>query len=141
MRIQFNGLPLDLPAGWVDVTSDLPAGMPPTLARPNGVGALQFSVARYGVGKDPRISLEDLQDILGRYCESLSRDFGAHIVSDGDIEKVGCISFEDDETLGVWMLSNGFDVVLVTYLATGAHHPTVSKELAEVKLMIETIDF
>jgi len=42
---------LDLPADWFDVTDDLPRDAPPTLARNSGVGALQFSIARYHSGK------------------------------------------------------------------------------------------
>ena len=141
MRVQFYGLLFDLPAGWVDATGDLPAGSPPTLVRPTGIGALQFSVARYSGGKKPHISLADLQDMLGRHCDGLARAFGSHIVSDGDIDKVGCVSFEHGETLAIWHLSNGRDVVLVTYCAMGTGDPEISKELAECKGMVETIDF
>lgn len=79
--------------------------------------------------------------MLSGYCDGQSRNFGAHTVIDGDIEKVGCVSIEDNETLGVWMMSNGRDVVLATYLAMGTHDPAVSMEFAEVELMIESIDF
>lgn len=141
MRVQFNGLLFDLLAGWVDVTSDLPEGSPPTLARPTGVGALQFSVARYSGGKHPHVSLADLQEMLTRHCDGLSRSFGAHDVSKGNIERVGCVSFEHHQTLAIWYLSNGSDVVLVTYCAMGTRDPEISKELAESKRMVETIDF
>ncbi|GAA2817238.1 hypothetical protein EDC40_103647 [Aminobacter aminovorans] len=141
MRVQFYGLLFDLAAGWVDATGDLPAGSPPTLVRPTGVGALQFSVARYSGGKHPHVSLADLQDMMGKHCEGLARDFGSHTVSDGDIDKVGCVSFEHGETMAMWYLSNGRDVVLVTYCAMGTGDPEISKELAESKLMVETIDF
>lgn len=141
MRVQFDELHIDLLADWTDITGDLPAGAPSTLARPTGVGALQFSATRYSGGKHPHVSLPDLQEMLDRYCDGQSRNFGEHTVIDGDIEKVGCVSFEGGETLGVWMLSNGRDVVLMTYLAIGTHDPTVSRELAEVKMMIQTIGF
>lgn len=59
----FAGVRIALPNGWVDTSDDMPKGIPPTLAKPEGVGALQFSVGRYLSGADPQVSLDDLDAI------------------------------------------------------------------------------
>ncbi|HSO31026.1 MAG TPA: hypothetical protein VLT33_00880, partial [Labilithrix sp.] len=60
----FAGLTMVIPDGWSDVTDDLPAGTPCTLARPDGIGALQFSRAHYRGGVVPEITVEDLESLL-----------------------------------------------------------------------------
>ena len=50
---RFADLSLKLSEGWYDITHDLPDGSPCTLAKDDGVGALQFSVARYSGGPRP----------------------------------------------------------------------------------------
>jgi hypothetical protein len=141
MRVQFFGLLLDLPAGWGDVTDDLPSETPPTLVRCDGVGALQFSIGRYHSGKHPHVSLSDLQQLLLGFCEHKQRKFGAPIMNDGAIESVGCTSYDNGETLSVWYLSNGRDIVLATYIAIGVGDPEIAKELAEATRIIGSIDF
>jgi hypothetical protein len=44
--VAFETFAVDVPCGWADITDTVDADSPPyTLAHPNGVGALQFSVA------------------------------------------------------------------------------------------------
>src|SRR5687767_1347801 len=66
----FAGVILHLPAGWVDITDDLPKGTPATLARIDGVGALQFSTGTYMSGLKPSISMHDLRDMLAEFRAS-----------------------------------------------------------------------
>jgi len=64
----FADVRISLLEGWVDVTDDLPEGTPPTLAKPEGVGALQFSVAKYRAGAKPNVSEDDLEALLVKFC-------------------------------------------------------------------------
>lgn len=52
----FADVHIILPNDWVDVSDDMPEGTPPTLAKPDGVGALQFSVGSIGPAPTPRSS-------------------------------------------------------------------------------------
>ena len=77
MAIDFetDGMRLQLPHEWADVTADLDVPDPPlTLARPDG-GVLQFSLARYAGGDEPKATVESLEEmiaefVVGRHLES-----------------------------------------------------------------------
>jgi len=63
-RFEFAGLRIQLATDWVDITHDLDSGSPPTLAKPTGFGAFQFTVARYVSGDRPNIGAVALADLL-----------------------------------------------------------------------------
>src|SRR6266404_5571669 len=60
--------------GWFDVTDELEVGAPFTLARSDGFGALQFSLATYKSGQVPAIGLDQLRQLLADF--GFSREFG-----------------------------------------------------------------
>lgn len=66
----FADVRVSLLNGWVDVSNNMPEGTPPTLAKPEGVGALQFSVGRYRAGTDPQFRPEDLDTLLREFADS-----------------------------------------------------------------------
>lgn len=140
MRIEFCGLHFDLSSDWTDITDDVPEGVP-TLARPSGVGAFQFTIARYAGGKHPRVNIVALRSMLGEFCRKQARVFDDPVTNMGKVFSVGCVSRDLNETLGVWYLSNGSAVVLATYLALSFDRPEVASELAEVRQSIATMDF
>ncbi|AZO35683.1 MAG: hypothetical protein EOS76_33345 [Mesorhizobium sp.] len=140
MRIEFYGLHFDLPSDWADRTDNVPEGVP-TLALPSGVGAFQFTIARYAGGKHPRVSIVALRSMLAEFCRKQPRAFDDPVTNMGKVFSVGCVSHDLSETLGVWYLSNGSDVVLATYLGLSFDHPEVASELAEVRQSIATMDF
>lgn len=74
-RCTFADVLIELPAGWADVGDDMPEGAPPTLARVDGVGALQFSVARYQSGANPNIHEDDLDELLREFARKQSLGF------------------------------------------------------------------
>lgn len=114
-----EGVHAHLPAGWYDITGDLPAGSPLTLARNDGRGALQFSIAAYAGGVRPHVTPQDLMALL--------LDFGRR-------EELGaaretrsgqgstCFAYGDfsteSEVTWVWYVSDGDSVAFVTYVAT-----------------------
>lgn len=63
-RCTFADVLIELPADWVDVGEDMTEGAPPTLAKVDGVGALQFSVARFQSGANPDVHADDLDALL-----------------------------------------------------------------------------
>jgi hypothetical protein len=66
--IQIGEVLVDLPSGWFDITEDLPASTPITLARENGVGVIQFSFARFESGPNPNIGERDLIEMLDEFA-------------------------------------------------------------------------
>jgi hypothetical protein len=66
----FHSLRLGLPEPWYEITDDLPAGSPPTLARgANGFGVLQFTIARHTGGPPPEFRGEKLKELLFEFAE------------------------------------------------------------------------
>lgn len=139
--VAFAGVHIALLEGWIDVTDDLPEGSPPTLAKPEGVGALQFSLARYASGIKPQVTLQDLDALLESFAHS--RSLGAA----SDIERgAACSNFVGatyqfgGDLLRAWYVSNGSDVALVTYVAE-ASSDRVLAELAEANSIAKSLDF
>lgn len=140
-RCTFADVLIELPAGWVDVGEDMPEGAPPTLAKVDGVGALQFSVARYQSGANPNIHADDLDGLLREFArksslgdpsdvdhgEAASRYIGATFVRGTDLTRV-------------WYASNGSNIALVTYVADAGNAACLA-ELTEAAEIVRSIDF
>lgn len=116
--VTFAGLHIALPTDWDDITTELPSDTPPTLARCNGVGALQFSVAKYVSGPVPDIDATELRGFLtdlgsrrGLSISSLSAGVGRNRFVVGTHEAGG-------ELIRVWYVTNARDLALVTYVAS-----------------------
>lgn len=122
-RVNLSGLTLVLPTGWLDITNDLPRGSAPTIAKEDGVGVIQFSVARYRSGVEPHLDVAALREMLDEF---------------GDHHRLGKpVSYEEgqgyggnrfvaaefslpDQVIAVWYLTNGRNVALITSVADGA---------------------
>ncbi|MER8751895.1 hypothetical protein NKH57_21900 [Mesorhizobium sp. M1050] len=142
MIVQFYGVTFDMPTGWEDITDNLPAGSPPTLAKASGVGAVQFSIATYHSGKNPNVNFNDLRSFMIEFCQNNSIDSkDISSAKNNNIMCVGLASKTEDETLSAWYLSNGKDVVFVTYVASSEDAGRINKELTEAKTMISSMSF
>jgi hypothetical protein len=116
-------------------------GTPPTLAKPDGVGALQFSVGRYRSGADPQVKPDDLEAMLKEFADTRSLGVAA------DVERgksachyVGGSFVHGDDLIRAWYLTNGSDVALVTYVAAAACCDAAA-ELADAGTIVRSIDF
>jgi hypothetical protein len=138
----FADVGMTLVDGWLDITDDLPPGTPPTLAKADGVGALQFSTARYRSGSLPVFQFSTLQEMLAelRTSRGLGKPdhTGSRTVSDN---RVLMADFSPaGETLRIWYVTNGRDLVFATY--TGQERDArVTRELEEATAIVESIDF
>lgn len=141
-KTTFCGLTATLPDGWLDVTSDLPDGAPTTLARARGVGALQFTVAKYHAGTSPNIAERDLQRLLDDFAKS--RNLGSSL---GARHGLGlhpyvCDDFQlENERVRVYYLTNGKDLALITYVSQTPNSSETTEELTETMHIVESIDF
>jgi hypothetical protein len=141
MRVEFHGLHFDLPAGWADITDDLPIGSPPTLACETGVGVIQFSSAVYSSGVDPEVTIDSLWVLITDFCDRKSLIIGEIEELLGQIMIVGFSSSVNEELVAAWYLSDGKNVILVTYTSSDACNAETNRELAQARDLITTINF
>lgn len=114
----FPGFRIHTAAEWRDITDSLnDPGAPFTLAKPDGVGALQFSVARYKSGDIPSPSLKTLSSMVREFAENkcLESPFDEETFSDKIL--YSGVSFDGGDSLvRVWYVSDGKSFLLVTYV-------------------------
>ena len=140
MRSSFAGLDLIIPKEWLDITADLPEGSPPTLAKETGIGVIQFSVAKYQSGATPSITQKDLDGIFGKFCRDNSmRSVIAFPPMQGRVLRAGGTSSTRREFIAMWFLSDGRDVVMVTYTCLQAQDPIKEAELAQAAELVNSI--
>ena len=140
MRVGFAGVAITLPEGWYDVTDS--ADGPSTLARSEGVGALQFSVAKYKSGTEPELDQAALRRLLFSFGESrrlgtptnVSEGVGHSPFVAGDFNSAA-------ELVRVWYVSNGRDVALVTYVTEQPHDTKVPDETRSAQGIVESLEF
>src|SRR5258708_2316109 len=102
--------------GWLDITHDVKAENPPfTLAKNDGVGALQFTGAKYSDGKVPVITIDSLKHLLTDFIHSreLGQGFDA-LTHEGRILICAQSFFLGEQYVRVWYCSNRRDIVLIT---------------------------
>ncbi len=141
-RVQFASVTLVLPDGWFDITDELVGGAPPTLAKANGIGALQFSVARYESGPEPLVQMADLRHLLQEFSEN--HDLGeAAAVKErtGEVMSVSGEFTTVGELVRAWYVSNGGHVALVTYTTQEPHDVRLVAEILETDAIVASIDF
>ena len=129
-----------IPDGWSDVTDDLPAGTPCTLARPDGIGALQFSRAHYRGGVVPEITVEDLESLLEAFAKSrglaapvIKRGMGRHAF-------VWCDLHSGGELVRVWYVSDGRDVAMVSYVAEVLEGVQLAREIQDATDILMSVE-
>jgi hypothetical protein len=139
-EITFAGVKLHLPPGWADITGDLLEGTPATLARIDGVGALQLSIGTYKSGVKPKISVDDLRDMLTEFRTSRQlRDLNNWTEWASDYGFGVSAEFSNSEDwIKTWYVSDGQNVALVTYIASMGE-AAISSEVAEADSIVRFV--
>lgn len=116
-KYQIGKLEVTTPADWFDTTHEIKEHNPPfTLARPDGVGVLQFSAAAFKAGMVPQISSESLHHLLANFAQSRELGRGHDFAFNRKPNLLVAASFDIEERyLRVWYCSDGQSIVLVTY--------------------------
>lgn len=143
---KFANIYVDLPDGWLDVTDDLTGDAPPTLSRgERAIGALQFSTARYIRGAKPRFDRQVLQSLLRDFEEAhgFSPVKTLSEFNDADAKNFGV--YADYPELGnftrIWYVSDGDNLVLITFVAEQSDSDELADELREAHLIAKSIVF
>ena len=108
MNVQFPGFSIALEPDWYDVTHEVEGENPPiTIAKPEGWGALQFSVANYRSGAIPNPSTEDLRTLLFEFAERNRLGMAHDICVEENSLLLAAASFRPDLWMRAWYVSNG----------------------------------
>ena len=126
--------------GWCDITHELEFPDPPwTLAKPNGVGAFQFSVARYESGPIPDPSPAVLLSMLRRFAASQHLADESDVATEGGALRLAAASFrQNDSFVRAWYISDGRSFAQVTYTCAW---DAERDELRDCEQMIRTLRF
>ena len=140
-RAEFSHFTVDLPPGWGDITADVEADEPPTtVARDDGVGALQFSIALYESGKRPRGDVEELQELLDAFAESHGWTSRSDATSESLPRGLVAASFRPGgDFVRVWYVCESGDFALVTYLCAASD--ISHSELDEAEQIVRSVGF
>ncbi|WP_146578368.1 hypothetical protein [Neorhodopirellula pilleata] len=112
-----------MPFYWDDVTADLAGDeVPITLARPDGVGALQFSIMLYRSGQTPNPSPDDLLTMISGFARDTDlgevtqteTEFGPPVLAAGTC-------YTDGDYVRIWVVSDGMNFAFVTYTCASDH--------------------
>jgi hypothetical protein len=138
MRVDFYGIGFDLPNGWTDVTDDLEEPAPPTLAKPDGVGVIQFTIAKYRSGEIPNATVDVLRSFLTEFCNQQGIDTELINVVPAHVACVGVASNLGERFLAAWYLSNGRDFAFVTYVGPRVGN---AEEYRDASHLVASISF
>lgn len=140
-RLEFGAFSIAVGEGWEDITATVNGeDVPFTVARSeHGVGAVQFSPAIYRGGRLPSVQLDDLRSMLTEFGEgrSLNGGFDASQFS-GDIFGIGSSFRAADDFVRVWYISDGKNVMLVTYVCDWQQRLS---ELEECEKIVRSVQF
>jgi hypothetical protein len=125
--------------GWFDITDDLAEEAPWSLARSDGVGAFQVSVALYRSGPVPNPSP---QDLLAMVYELLSRpeaDTPTDAVVENGLLRLAAASCRcGEDYVRAWYLSDGSNFATATYTSVWGGQDA---ELADCERMVRSLRF
>jgi hypothetical protein len=138
--IRFPVFSVVAPPGWVDITDSLEhMETPPTLARGDGIGALQFLTAIYSHGERPDPSLDQLLVMLQEFGESRGLGTPVAVVTRAERLRLAAGSFiSDGDFVRAWYVSDGLSFALVTYVCEAGRE---AEELADCEQIVRSLAF
>lgn len=140
-KCQFAGVNLYLPDQWVEITDTLPSGTPPTLAREDGYGALQFTIGIHESGKVPHFTRLELERLLYHFEDGHDFERQQKVVefADGSSFGISCDYDREAEFVRVWYVTNGKEIAFITYL--NSKMTLSDEELGEATAIAESVEF
>jgi hypothetical protein len=139
-RVAFDTFAVQVPRGWADITDEVESEDPPyTLARRDGVGALQFSVAVYESGPVPDPTPADLLGMIQEFGRKRRLGKPTEVVTEPGPPRLAAGSFAwGEDFLRVWQIFDGRSFAFVTYTCAAGH---AGSELAACERIVRSIAF
>lgn len=138
MRFHFGHFSFDAPDDWGDITPEDDHTYPLTLALDDGVGVIQLSRAEWTGGRRPDISVEGLRSLFATYCKNQNIEVEPCSWDNAGVIGVGGRGTLGEDTVGIWYISDGADVVLVTYLGGEPNQASTELECEVAAQMVES---
>jgi hypothetical protein len=128
---------MELAGPWLDVTDDLPADSPFTLARADGIGVFQFSSGLYRGGDIPAAGVDVLRQMLLSFGKEKGLGEPADVrVHQGGANSVGG-SFRKGNHIRAWYITDGLSFIFASHTSGSA----ATEELAQCEAMVRSIEF
>ena len=139
MTTRHSDFAIESAPNWLDVTDDIPGdNVPLTFARPDGFGALQFSIASYESGPIPDPSTDTLLNLLRDFAQSRELGTATDVCTEVEPLRLAAGSFHTDSFIRVWYVSDGRSFALVTFTCDAEH---AADELPDCEQMVRTLLF
>jgi hypothetical protein len=139
-KLAFPRFTIARPPGWSDITNSLHGERPFTVANEaHGVGAMQFSPALYKAGAVPRVCLSDLVVMLDDFARQHEFPKGFDNSTRDAPLLMAAESFDSgDDFIRVWYVSDGLNVMLVTYVCDWANRYVEAEAVEDI---VQSIQF
>jgi hypothetical protein len=139
-RITFDSFSVVAPRGWEDITDSVEADDPPaTLARGDGVGALQFSVALHAGGTIPDPTPADLLRMVTSFAEARGLAAPQDVAVESAPLRLAAGSFTwGEDFLRVWQISDGRHFAFVTFTCESGQE---GGELHDCERIVRSVQF
>jgi hypothetical protein len=139
-RVTFGAFAVQVPSGWADITEEVEAEDPPyTLARRDGVGALQFSIALYRSGAIPDPTPADLLGMVEEFGRKSGLGEPSAVLVEPGPPRLSAGSFAwGEDFLRVWQVSDGRNFAFVTYTCAAED---AGPELSACERIVRSIVF
>jgi hypothetical protein len=136
---RYPSFSIDLASAWFDITGEVVGeNVPFTFARPDGFGALQFSIAGYRSGTIPDPSTDTLLKLLRDFAQSRKLGTATDVCTEVEPLRIAAGSFHTDSFIRVWYLSDGLSFALATFTCDSEH---AGDELPDCEQMVRTLSF
>jgi hypothetical protein len=141
--ICFPRFTIDAPDGWSDVTNEVGTdGVPFTLARHDGVGALQFSFYEYRSGEIPDPASRDLLGMLEGFAGSNGFAELTRIeLEDGHLRLAAGSVVSPEAHYRLWLLSDGSNILFATYTCETCAIDRQAAELPDCEKIVRSVRF
>lgn len=140
-EIAFPQFTVDAPEHWFDVTAELEGETPPlTIAPDEGLGALQFSLAKFPTTEPPAAILDKLRALLKDFAEGHQLGQAQNVTAIESPRPQLAASFHwDGDLLRVWYLADQGNLAFLTY--TCEKNVAYANELQEAEEIVNTLRF
>jgi hypothetical protein len=134
-RIQFDFFSVDTPDGWRNISESVES----TLARDNGVGALQIAIELYLSGTVANPTPQDLLAMVEHFAKVHKLGKPLNVALESKPIRLAAASYNwNGAFLRLWQVSDGGNFAFVTYTCDARHS---DRELPDCEAIVRSLVF